>query len=216
VLQQNSYWNLNSTNYSIYINRAVKYFDETEYLFKILDKHTQHFDFWLVSRQFIPTVGFSTNINNQVIMFFCKLFEEIFETPFKMYLSYPVSKQDKSIVVGSLLGFHENFSNVSKTFMSSDYIKSNPSSLRIIHDYPNSNPCDSGIVQSINSSEYGKTIYNETGILSSEEYFEDAEPEYESWDYGRETFDALTDGQLGDYDDFDGNIDDAKAQLGYD
>ncbi len=37
---------------------------------------------------------------------------------------------------------------------------------------------------------------------------------HDDHDYDRDTFDALTDGQLGDYDDFDGDIDDVMTWLG--
>lgn len=39
---------------------------------------------------------------------------------------------------------------------------------------------------------------------------------YDDNDYDRDTFDALTDGQLGDWDDFGGDVDDARAWAGRD
>lgn len=39
---------------------------------------------------------------------------------------------------------------------------------------------------------------------------------YDDYDWERENFDAMTDGQLGDYDDFHGNIDDVMTWAGRD
>lgn len=55
----------------------------------------------------------------------------------------------------------------------------------------------------------------------SEEEYDDNDhdyhsPNYEDHDWERETFDAMTDGQLGDYDDFEGNIDDVRTWAGRD
>lgn len=50
------------------------------------------------------------------------------------------------------------------------------------------------------------------------EYWDDEPGGYDSFDYDRATFDALTDGQYGDYDDFShggGDMDSLRDWLGY-
>ncbi len=45
--------------------------------------------------------------------------------------------------------------------------------------------------------------------------YDDHEPSYSRRDAERDTFDALTDGQYGDYDDFGGDMDSLRDALGY-
>ena len=62
---------------------------------------------------------------------------------------------------------------------------------------------------------YSLDEIDETEFDNQEEFEENYIDEDDN-DYERDTFDAITDGQLGNYDDYEGDIDDAMTWAGRD
>lgn len=60
------------------------------------------------------------------------------------------------------------------------------------------------------------TEINQKKFNSYSVHIESDDHEFKNRNYDRDTFDAMTDGQLGDYDDFDGDIDDVMIWAGRD
>jgi hypothetical protein len=57
-----------------------------------------------------------------------------------------------------------------------------------------------------------KYIYNKNEIATKA--YDEPSDNYEDFDHAKESFNAMTDGQLGNYDDFEGDIDDVRAWSG--
>ena len=72
------------------------------------------------------------------------------------------------------------------------------------------NPTCEQLLLNIQSGKIDKTHSNETHSFYNEEHIEN------NIDNDRETFNAMTDGTLGDYEDFDGDIDDIMTWAGKD
>ncbi|HEY8660878.1 MAG TPA: hypothetical protein VIL78_17725 [Hanamia sp.] len=144
-------------------------------------------------------MGFCRGCNFQDVYLLTHILKD-----FGLTFIYPSKDNTKEIFLGTNINCLENPENLAlrKPMHIQDFFDIDPKLkieeiIDLFSDYPYSN--DQGYTK-------------EEMQQFDKEYWEGSGEEYSEED----TFDALTDGQLGDYEDFEGNMDDVKAWAGLD
>jgi hypothetical protein len=193
---------LDTTSFSLLLNTNLRHFSVVS---EVLSYHGIPFDTWTPDNDLILNtveLSFTSDFRFSDVYLLAYIFKD-----YGLEEVWVTRKLDKVVRLGTYFFQAEN----PERFALADGMK--------IQNFLKLDPKldTTYVIDNLFENRYSDDLADEQEYDNNDDYYDhDDYNAYDDYDWERETFDAMTDGQLGDYDDFDGNMDDVMTWAGRD
>jgi len=185
----------------IHVNTLVENSDDVSYAFQVLKIPFTTYEPEIGNPPDEINVCFGCDVELNIIYQTTYILKEIFGDALDIYISYATEPKgsEKKVRVGTYITKDKDLTNISESISAYEILKLDINNIHREEFW--------GLFPNIDYTADGS-------CFERQEY----EPDYDRYDYSSETFNALTDGQYGDYEDFredGGNFDDLMDRIGF-